>query len=200
MALNFRSHTIITTAKAVDLTAVCVTFVMSFAISSGSLTWPHLENILVMRIKLANFLLFGAYLGLCSLIFSACGLYRSHRISQWKQRLSEILLATTLVTALFLILSQLFLIGFAMYIFLPLFWMLTVCILWLSHELTWGLLQLARRWGRNLRNIVIIGEGRDAVLLANRLRHEVSLGYRVLRIIDAKEIGEDDRFGVGGSR
>jgi FlaA1/EpsC-like NDP-sugar epimerase len=200
MAPNFRSHTIITTAKAFDLIAVSVTFLTSFAISSGSLDWPHLENILAMRIKLANFLLLGVYLALCLPIFSICGLYRSHRLSRWKQRLAEIILATTLATALFLFLSQLFLIGFVMQVFLPVFWMLTVCVLWLSHELTRIVLQLARRWGRNLRNIVIIGEGRNAVLLANRIHHEVSLGYRVLRIIDAKESGEDDRVGVGDTR
>jgi FlaA1/EpsC-like NDP-sugar epimerase len=200
MALNFRSHTVITTAKAFDLIIICVTFVTSFAISSDSLTWSDFRNILVMRVKLANFFLFGMYLGLCSLIFSACGLYRSHRLSQWKRRLSEIFFATTLATVLFLILSQLFLIGFVMHTFLPLFWLLTICSLWLSHELTCRLLQLARRWGRNLRNVVIVGEGTDAVLLANRIRHEVSLGYRVVRIIDAKENGGDDRFGVGASR
>jgi FlaA1/EpsC-like NDP-sugar epimerase len=194
MAFNFRAQSVITIARAFDLAAVCVSFLTSFAVSTGSLTWPDLEHLLVMRIKVANFFLFGGYLGLCSLIFSACGLYRSHRLSHWHQRLIEISLAATLATALFGLFSQLFLIGFAMRRFLPLYWLLTLGILWLSHELTSRLLQLARRWERNLRNVVIVSEGQDAVVLANRISQEVSLGYRVLRIIDAKEIGEDGRL------
>lgn len=147
-----------------------------------------------MRIKVANLLLFAGYLALCLAVFSACGFYRSHRISHWKQRLCEMIFAVTFVTGAFVVVQQLFRISFAMNVFLPSFWCFTLCGLLLSHELAMRLLQVARINGRNLRNVVIVGEGPDAMALADRVRQEAGLGYRILRIIDAGEMGENGRI------
>jgi FlaA1/EpsC-like NDP-sugar epimerase len=188
-----RRRYLMTTVKVFDLTALCVIFFVSFAISSGSFTWPDLAEVLVIRIKVANLVLFAGYVALCFAVFSACGLYRSHRLSSWKQRFSEIVLATTLVAVAFLVTQQLFDISFATRTFLPLFWVLTLGALLLSHEGMLRLLQRVRLHGRNLRNVIIIGEEPDIMVLASRLRQEAGLGYRVLRIIDANGIGEDGR-------
>ena len=144
-----------------------------------------------MRIKVANILLFVGYLVLCSAVFTACGLYRSHRLSSWTQRLYEILLAATLVTGAFLVLNQFIILEFATNAFLLSFWLLTLCLLMLTHEITLRLLYVARQQGRNLRQIVIVGEGPEADALAHRIRQERSLGYRILRIIDTREMAED---------
>jgi FlaA1/EpsC-like NDP-sugar epimerase len=176
-----------------DLAAVCVSFLASFAISSGSFTWPDLADVLVVRIKLANLFLFAGYLALCAAVFSVCGFYRSHRLSHWQQRLYEMVLAVTLVSGAFLVIKRLFLIYFPMNAFLPLFWFLTLCALLLSHELALRLLHTARLRGRNLRNVIIIGEGQDVAALVDCVGQEASLGYRILRIIDAREIGENGR-------
>jgi FlaA1/EpsC-like NDP-sugar epimerase len=180
-----------TLIRTFDLVLVCATFLASLAVSASSLTWPGLAEVLVIRIKVANMLLFVGYLGLCSAVFTMCGLYRSHRLSSWKQRLYEILLAVTLVTAAFLVLHQFIFLEFVNNAFLLVFWLLTVGALMLSHELTLQLLQVARQQGRNLRHIVIVGEGPDADALAQRIRQEKGLGYRILRIIDAREMTED---------
>jgi FlaA1/EpsC-like NDP-sugar epimerase len=192
MSPSFRHKTLTTMSRLTDLGALSVSFLASFAISSGSSTWPDLAYVLVMRIKLVNLVVFAGYLALCAAIFSACGFYRSHRLSDWKQRLNEVLLATTLITGLFLVLKQLFQIGFALQTFLPLFWLLTLGALFLSHETALQLLHLARLRGRNLRHIIIIGEGSAAATLADRVRQEAGLGYHVLRIIDVREITDND--------
>jgi FlaA1/EpsC-like NDP-sugar epimerase len=197
MAPDFRRDALLTTGRVLDLVAVSVTFIVSFAISSGTFTWPDFADVLVMRIKVVNLILFVAYLALCSAIFSACGLYRSHRLSHWRQRLYEIVLAVSLIATVFLVLKYLFDIYFAIATFLPLFWGLTLCALLLSHELALRLLQVARVRGRNLRNVVIVGEGPDVMVLANRLRQEVTLGYQILRIIDAREIEDHGRVDGG---
>ena len=90
-------------ARVVDLTLVSITFLAAFAVSSGSFTWPSLAEVLVVRIKVVNFLLFGGYLALCSAIFSTCGFYLSHRLSGWSRRVREIFLATTLITGVLLV-------------------------------------------------------------------------------------------------
>jgi FlaA1/EpsC-like NDP-sugar epimerase len=198
MSLYFRNHTSLILTRVCDLVLVCGSFLMSMAISSGSLTWPGLAEVLVIRIKVANLVLFVGYLLLCSTVFAACGLYRSHRLSSSKQRLCEILLAVTLISAALLILRGIFLLIFATNEFLLLFFALTFCAVALSHETALGLLYLARLRGRNLRHVIIVGEGPDATALAARVSQDASLGYRVLQIIDAR--GTTDDGYIAGDR
>jgi FlaA1/EpsC-like NDP-sugar epimerase len=174
-----------------DLAAVCVVFIASLAISSASLTWPSLAEVLVMRIKLANLLLFVGYLALCAAVFLACGLYRARRLSRRPQSLYEVFFAVTLLTSVPWLLKRPLALEFATDAFLLWFWLLMLCVLFLSHEIARWLLHLARLHRRNPRNIVVVSDGTDAVALANRIRQEVGLGHRVLRIINAGEVTED---------
>jgi FlaA1/EpsC-like NDP-sugar epimerase len=191
MSVDFRNDVLIPLIRVADLVLVCGSFLSSLAISSGSLTWPGFAEVLVMRIKVANLILFLGYLALCSAMFSACGLYRSHRLSRVKQRLYEIVLAVTLITGALLALKGLFLLAFATTKFFLWFWPLTLSIVMLSHETALELLHRARLRGRNLRNVIIVGEGPDALALADHVSQDASLGYRILRIIDARGITED---------
>jgi FlaA1/EpsC-like NDP-sugar epimerase len=191
MALNSRKQALITLIRVFDLVLVSASFLASLAISSNSLSWPGLAEVLVIRIKVANLVLFVGYLLLCSTVLAACGLYRSHRLSYSKQRLYEIFLAVTLITGALLILRPIFHLLFATNEFFLLFFALTFCTVALSHETALGLLYLARLRGRNLRNVIVVGEGPDAIALADRVSQDASLGYRVLRIIDARGTPED---------
>jgi FlaA1/EpsC-like NDP-sugar epimerase len=190
MSPSLRRDVLMKMVRLFDLVAVGVIFIASLAISSASLTWPSLAEVLVMRIKLANLLLFVGYLALCSAVFLACGLYRAQRLSRWPQSLYEILLAVTLLTGVPWLLRRPLALEFATDAFLLLFWLLMLCALLLSHEIAHWLLDLARLHGRNLRNIVVVSDGTDAVVLTNR--------YRVLRIINVGEVTEDG--GPAGDR
>ena len=44
-----------------------------------------------------------------------------------------------------------------------------------------------RSHGRNLRNIVIVGEGKDATPWLTASRKKLPWGYRVVRVINAEE-------------
>jgi FlaA1/EpsC-like NDP-sugar epimerase len=74
-----------------------------------------------------------------------------------------------------------------------LFPLLLLATLVLSREAGQRLAYSARSRGRNLRSIVIVGEGFEANALAEQIEKNDALGYRVLQIIDAKETTEDDR-------
>lgn len=198
MLRSFRRDVLMTLSRAFDLAVVCVIFLGTLAYSSGSLTWPGLAEVLIMRIKIGNLLLFVGFIAFCSAIFSACGFYRSHRLSRWNQRLYEILFAVTLVTGVLMVLRWLFALAFATNEFLLVFWLLTFSTLVLSRVIAWQWLHLARLRGRNLRNVIIVGEEPYATALAKRVRQEAGLGYRILRIIDAREIAENGRI-VGDS-
>jgi FlaA1/EpsC-like NDP-sugar epimerase len=197
MSPNLRRDVLMKMVRLFDLAAVCVIFIASLAISSASLTWPSLAEVLVMRIKLANLLLFGGYLAICSAVFLACGLYRAQRLSRWPQCL-EMFLAVTLLAGVPWLLRRPLALEFATDTFLLWFWLLMLCAVLLSHEIARWLLHLARLHGKNLRNVVVVSDGTDAVVLANRIWQEVGLGYRVLRIINAGEVMEDG--GPAGDR
>jgi FlaA1/EpsC-like NDP-sugar epimerase len=187
---GFQLHTWMKATRLFDLVIVSLTFLAALALTSSSLTWPSLAQVLVIRVKVANLFLFVGYIALCSAILLACGVYRSHRLSRWGQRLYEIFLAVTLLTGVLWLLRWPLALEFAKDVFLLLFWLMTLCALVLSHEIARQILYLARRRGRNLRNIIIIGDGPNAEALASRIRGESSLGYRVLRVIDVAEMGE----------
>lgn len=186
MSPGFQRIILTRAARLFDLGLVSVTFLAAFAIATGSFTWPSFAHVLLLRIKLVNILLFGTYLAICSAIFSMCGLYLSHRLCHWIRHVREIFIATTVVTGLLLVLPLRM--EFATGYFFVAFWPLTFAVLVLARMIGHHLLYFARSRGRNLRSIIVIGEGREAMALADRIEKESTLGYRVVRVIDAKEI------------
>jgi FlaA1/EpsC-like NDP-sugar epimerase len=185
MAPSFQRIALLRAARLFDLAVVSLTFLAAFAAASGSFTWPSFTEVLVLRIKIVNMFVFGSYLTICSAIFTLCGFYLSHRMSRWCRRVRETLLATTLITAVLLVLP--FRMEFATKYFFATFWLLTFTGLMLGRFLGQHLLYFVRSRGRNLRNLVIVGEGIDARTLADRIEKETTLGYRVVRVINAEE-------------
>ena len=173
-------------ARLFDLATVSMALIAAVAISSSYFTWPTLAEFLLLRIKVVNILIFGGYLAICSTIFSSCGFYLSHRLSRWTRQAGEILLATTLITVVLLLLPRQMV--FATKEFLLLFWLINFSVLALARLVGYHLFYYARSRGKNLRNLVIVGEGREAFALANRIERQATLGYRVLRIINTKDI------------
>ena len=186
MLADLRREMLVRMMRLLDLAVLCTAFLAALAMSSGSFSWTSFREILIIRVALSNLLLFAGYLRLCSVAFSVCGFYGSHRLSQWSGRLREILLAVTVITGVLLVTRRLLHFEFATNAFLLLFWFLNACALFVSREIVRLALHLVRLRGRNLRNIVIIGEEPDATALAERVRQEAGLGYQVLRIIDPR--------------
>jgi FlaA1/EpsC-like NDP-sugar epimerase len=186
MSPGFQRVALLRAARSLDLAVVTLTFVAAFAIANSTFNWPSFAEVLTLRIKIVNFFIFAGYLAFCALVFSACGFYRSHRMSHSGRRAYEALLATTLITGVLLVLP--FRMAFATESFFIAFWLLTFTVLMLVRLVQQQLLYYARSHGRNLRNIVIVGEGLEATTLADRIAKEPTLGYRVVGIIDAKEV------------
>jgi FlaA1/EpsC-like NDP-sugar epimerase len=188
MSPYFRHHLLLKTVKVTDLVIVCVAFLAALAVSYGSFTWPSLAQVLVIRISVANIVLFIGYVGLCAIVFSASGFYRSDRLSGGSQGFRETFGAVTFLTGVLIVLRSPLALAFATNRFLVLFALFSLCLLVLSRATTRRLFHLSGMYGRNLRNIIVIGEEPGATALANHIRQETSLGYRVLRVIDAGEM------------
>lgn len=187
MSPTFRRVLLKRAARVSDLAAVAATFLVALAVSSASFTLLSFAELLATRIKLSNLLLFGCYMGMCAVSFAGCGFYVSHRLSRWARHLREIGLAVTLITLVLLISREPLELSFASNYFLMVFWLLSISILMLPRVIGYQLLYLARLRGRNLRHVIIVGEGSNARALAKRLENEVALGYKVVQIIDAME-------------
>jgi len=181
-------------ARAFDLGAVAVMLVAALPISSGSATWLSLERVLLIRVKVANVFLLLGFLALCAAVFSRCGFYQSHRLSGTRRPLAEAFAAVAMIVALLVLLRWPLRLSFATNRFIAVFAALSFCVLALSRVVVRRFLHLARVYGRNLRHVVVVGEGPQAAALAERLTRESGLGYRVVRIIDAKETRGDGRI------
>jgi FlaA1/EpsC-like NDP-sugar epimerase len=65
------------------------------------------------------------------------------------------------------------------------------------HEVSRRMSRFVRsHWG-NQRNVIIVGEGFEALALASRLTKESGLSYQIIRIIDAKEARGHDEISGG---
>jgi FlaA1/EpsC-like NDP-sugar epimerase len=193
MPNNFQRTALLRAVKLFDLALVSITFVAAFAISSESYSWLSFGEVLVLRIKVVNIFMFGGYLAFCAVIMSHSGFYLTHRLSPRGRHLREIFVATTLITVLIWFSRWPLVLDFASNKFLLVFWLLTCAGFVLSHGIGQQLLYYFRLQGRNLRSIVIVGESPAAAALADRIEKEPTLGYRVVRIIDAKEDVTDGR-------
>jgi exopolysaccharide biosynthesis polyprenyl glycosylphosphotransferase len=201
MSPRFRHLAFQRLARLFDLALVSASFLAAFAIASGSFTLLTLAEVLSMRIQLLNLLFIAAYAAICSATFTHCGFYVSHRLSHWPRPIREILIAVTLVTGVLLILRWPLDFAFASNQFLILFWLFTCSTLALARVIGYQLLHFVRTRGRNLRNIVVIGEGSEAAAVGDRIEQESSLGYRLGRIIDvelfkAPEISVIDQLNI----
>jgi len=171
------------TARIYDLVVVSFSFLVVMAIDTGGGTWRDIANVFAMRITVGNVVGFGLYLVLCAVVFSACGVYRSHRLSVVGRRAGEMALAVVLVTGIILVFRVPLELSFAKNSFLLLFASVIFVLLMVSHEVALGLLSYARSRGRNLRHVVIVGELKEAVALAEKIARDGSLGYRVVGVI-----------------
>jgi len=175
---------LIKAARVVCLALVCLAFLTAFAVSQQSFTWNDFSNVLGMRVKIGNFLFFLGFLALANAIFAGpAGFYHSHRLSNYKRRFLETAVAVSLLTGSLLILRGPLQLQFASGVFLVVFWSASLFILALSRELAHRSLRLVRRWGRNLRRIVIVGEADRAPGLTRRFETDSRLGYQVARTI-----------------
>ena len=188
MSPNFRRVIIQRSAKLLDLGMMGASFLAALAIASGADTVLSFAEVLAIRIQIFNLIFFVAFLLVCATTFASCGFYVSHRLSHWRRRVREIFMAVTFITGLLLVLRSPFEFHFASTRFLIAFWLLNFGSLLGTRIIGQQLLYLMRLRGRNLRSIVIVGEGPDAAALAERVEKEPALGYRVVRIIDAREI------------
>jgi len=182
---NPRRTAILTLLKVSDLSMVTAAFVIAVCLALPGDQWLELLSV---RIEVGNVLFMLAYLFYAHIILVGLGFYRSHRLSSFTKEWRDLVGAVLLITAPVMLVHRWFDFAFATVAFLADFAVLTFCGLGLTRRLFRGLARTMRRHGRNLRNVVIVGDGDGTLDLAARLAGHADLGYSIVEVL---EIGSD---------
>jgi exopolysaccharide biosynthesis polyprenyl glycosylphosphotransferase len=156
------------------------------------------SGFLSMRIKLGNFLVFAAVLLSWHLIYSACHLYESKRLTPAKEALLEELQASALASLTLLVFAVSLRITMVTLPFVVLFWAVNSLFLIGGRLLLRRGLGNVRKRGRNLRCILILGTNPRAIAFERRLRAKPEWGYRALGFVDDHWHGLSGFAGSGG--
>jgi exopolysaccharide biosynthesis polyprenyl glycosylphosphotransferase len=182
---TIRRRLLVDALKLFDLTVMVLALGLATVPALGVGRTISVADFFSIRVKLGNFILFAGLLILWHALFSAVGLYTSHRLSSRGAESLEVLKATSAgAVALWATASVFRLLHMASLPFLVIFFVLSTGMLVSSRLVLRTLLAQARRRGQNLRNILIVGTNRRAVEFAEKLGTRAELGYRILGFAD----------------
>lgn len=167
-----------------DLLLMAVSFVLAARPIFHKIGIISPSQFFSMRVRLGVMLLFLIFPLIWHVLFNACGLYASRRLSTRTAEVFDILKATTLGT---LVLAAAGASGHVWMInreFLFLFWAFSSVLALSSRMFIRSLLAYLRRHGRNSRNVIIVGTNPRAVNFVHHLERHSELGYRLLGFAD----------------
>jgi exopolysaccharide biosynthesis polyprenyl glycosylphosphotransferase len=145
-----------------------------------------------MRVKVLNILLFVGLLFSWHVILAAFGLYRSRRLGDRKQEVSDILKATTIAALVLGLAANFFRVRMITVAFLILFWTISSLLLVFFRMLMREFLAWIRTHGRNLRHVLIVGTNARAKELARTIQMRPELGYQLIGFADEKWMGNQE--------
>jgi len=172
-----------------DLLMMVVAFTLATAYAADDLS---LSRVMGMRFRIVNFVTFMLLLALWHVILRALGMYRSHRLSSPRAEAWRALQATTLGTLAILNCAILLNIRLVTPAFILAFWLASSGLYVANRLAVRLLLARARRGGRNLRNVLIVGTNARAEQYACKVEAHPELGYSVLGFVDGEWSGLED--------
>ncbi|MFQ5667101.1 MAG: sugar transferase [Candidatus Binatia bacterium] len=173
--------------KIADLSVVTGSFIVAVAASGGATGVSGWLEVLQMRIQFKNVLFVAVYLALWHVVLRCCDLYRSYRLSGISRELRDLGTAVAIATAPLVPLTPVFHFHYVTAPFLAAFAGLAFLGLSIERRVLRVVGARVRHYGRNLRNVLIVGIGNDALDLTSKLARREDLGYSVVGIIDAGE-------------
>jgi exopolysaccharide biosynthesis polyprenyl glycosylphosphotransferase len=180
----FRRKILLEAIKLFDLAALMGFFLFAAWVSSREMKGVSFEQVLAMRIKILNLLIFLAFLLVWYGIYSFFKLYQSRRLTTIKEDLLQIFKAVSLGTIVLLLASVFFNIRLINGLFLSVFWGAAVLGTMAARlMLKYGLEKIRIR-GRNLRSILIVGTNPRALRFVDKVLKTPEFGYRVMGFVD----------------
>ena len=174
---------LLTAIKICDLAIVTASVIAAVAWISG----PNPESwgeVLALRISVENFLFMLAYLAYWHFVLRGVGLYRSYRLAAAKRELRDLATATAIGAIPLVFMAPVFRFEYVTPQFVALFAVFTLIGLGLARRTLRAVGRRLRLYGRNLRNVVVIGVGDATIELSAQLARRNDFGYRVVGVID----------------
>src|SRR5512143_3224191 len=184
--MNPRRQMLLTGLGAIDLMLVLCSLAGALALTTGM----PLTGLLERSLSLGEVLLLALYLLYYHVALATAGLYGSYRLASASRELRDIAFAAGLACAPVPLLGSLLgyqRIGAAFAVTL---WALSVIAVAVGRRLLRAVGGLVRHSGRNLRDVVVAGEGAGARQAADDLSARGDLGYRIVEVIDAAGSGD----------
>lgn len=192
-----RRKALITLLKLTDLAVVTACLVGAVAITAGRSGIDTRTGVLEMRITILNMLFVGAYLVLWHFVLRMHGLYNSYRLSPASRELRDIGTAVVLATAPIIPLSLPLGFEYVNPAFLAVFPSLAFLGLATERRFLRAVARRVRSLGRNLRDVIIVGDGGPALDGAARLAQRDGLGYRVIEVLNVRPLASVQANGNG---
>jgi exopolysaccharide biosynthesis polyprenyl glycosylphosphotransferase len=176
-------HFLLTAIKVFDLSIVTAGVIAAVAWTAGPSPESWAE-VLSLRISVENFLFMLVYLAYWHFVLRGTGLYRSYRLSAAKRELRDLATATAVAVIPLPLVAPLFDFEYVTAPFLAVFALSTFVGLGVSRRALRAAGRRVRLYGRNLRNVVVIGVGDATLELSAQLARRNDFGYRVVGVID----------------
>jgi exopolysaccharide biosynthesis polyprenyl glycosylphosphotransferase len=162
--------------------------VASFAIASvSSMSLPAervLSRMLGAQVTLGQILFFVFLLIVWYVIFTACGLYMSKRLTNSRVRFVEVLKATGAAAVVLAIFARVFQVHAVDPMFVAVFWACCTGLMVAGRLVGFALVTNLRRRGVNSRYVLVVGTNRRALNFADEITRVPELGYQIAGFVD----------------
>jgi len=178
-----RRTALLTMLKLTDLLVVGACLALASAVGASGAEVGAWRSPLQMQVTVWHALLTAAYLFLWHVVLNVRGLYRSYRLTPVARELRDLLAAIAIAVAPLAVAGAV--LGYEGITgrFLVAFSSATVVGLGLGRRTLRVAAGRVRCLGRNLRNVLIVGDGSVAIDTATRLAQREALGYRVVEVL-----------------
>lgn len=176
--------TVLNALRLIDVTLLMLAFGLGVVTGLDTLNWTTSADLLSSKVRLSSCILFAIAMLLCHAVFSACGLYKSKRLSTKRAELADVLRAMTLSTLCLALEGRLFSISVTTPRFLVAFWFFGSSAIIITRFLLRFILGAIRKRGGNLHHILVLGTNSRAIEFARKIEAMPDRGYRLLGFVD----------------
>jgi len=170
--------------KLFDLGSVVFFFLLATLVSSYEGQSVSFEQVLALRIKVSNLIIFLGFLAVWHGLFTFFELYHSRRLTTIQEDMLQIIKAVTFGTFVLLLASVFFNIRLINGLFLGVFWSAAALGTMAARLMLKYGLEKVRKRGRNQRNILIVGTSPRALRFVDKVLNTPEFGYQVLGFVD----------------
>src|SRR5438876_2171170 len=185
---SWHRTTLLRLLQLADLAVVAAAFLSAVALAApGNDDW--------FTIQVRSVLFVAGYLAYCHFVFHGFRLYRSYRLSPSSREWYDLAWAVLTATVPLWAFADLLHFQFATHIFLPVFAGLAFCGLGAERRLLRVLARSMHRHGRDLRHVIVVGNGEQAFDTVARLTRRADLGYHLVEMIPLDPYGNGSGTG-----